>query len=101
MDLKMLGGRPVRDTTAYLQISVCRLQAPPTTGAHNVCFQQVQDDMRKARSVNKEWDFVSKGTEFSLGKFVSEHFKITRDIQTGVVWDEDTTEMWAKEEAMK
>ena len=60
--------------------------------------------MRKARSVNKDWDFVSKGTEFSLGKFVSEYFtSLTRDIQTGVVSDEDTSEIWdtVKEEAMK
>ena len=27
----------------------------------------------KSRSVSKEWEFVSKGTEISLGKFVLEH----------------------------
>ncbi len=30
--------------------------------------------MIKARSVKKDWEFVSKGTEISLGKFVSEYF---------------------------
>jgi hypothetical protein len=30
--------------------------------------------MSKARSVNKDWEFVSKGTEISLGKFVLEYF---------------------------
>ena len=42
--------------------------------------------------------------EYSLGKFVSEYFTpLTRDIQTGVVSDEDTTEIWevSKEESMK
>ena len=51
--------------------------------------------MSKARSVNKEWEFVSKGTEIWLGNFVSEHFTpLTLDIKTGVVSDEDTTEIW-------
>jgi hypothetical protein len=31
-------------------------------------FQQVQDDMSKARSVNKDWEFVSKGTEISANR---------------------------------
>ena len=103
MDL-LLGGRPTRVTTGHLQISVYRLQAPTATGDHNACFQQVQNDMSKSRSVNKEWQFVSKGTEFSLGKFVSEYFTpLTRDIQPGVVSDEDTAENLevAKEEVMK
>ena len=30
--------------------------------------------MGKARSVCRDWEFVSKGTEISLGKFVSEYF---------------------------
>ena len=47
MDLKMVGGRHDHGTTV----------------------QEVQDDMNKSRSVNKEWEFVS---EISLGKFVSE-----------------------------
>jgi hypothetical protein len=40
-----------RPNYAYLNpvlLSACRLQAPAATGAHNVCFQQVQDDMSKA-----------------------------------------------------
>jgi hypothetical protein len=44
------------------------------TGTHNTCFQQVQDDMSQGRSVNKDWEFVSKGTEISLGKVVPEIF---------------------------
>ena len=93
MGHKLLEGRPAHSTTGHLQNSVCRLQAPAATGAHNVCFQQVQDDMSKARSVSKEWEFVSKGTEISLGKFVLEHFTpLTVDIQTGVVSTEDTVE---------
>ena len=51
--------------------------------------------MIKARSVNKDWEFVSKGTEISLRKFVTEHFRpLTLDIKTGVVSDEDTDEIW-------
>ena len=51
--------------------------------------------MSKARSVCRDWKFVSKGTEISLGRFVSEHFTpLTLDIKTGVVSDEDTTEIW-------
>jgi hypothetical protein len=54
--------------------------------------------------VSKEWDFVSKGTEISLGKFVLEHFTpLTLDVQTGVVSDEEIAEIWeaAKKEAME
>ena len=60
--------------------------------------------MCKARSVCRDWEFVSKGTEISLGKFVSEYFTpLTLDLQTGVVSTEDTDEIWkaAKEEAME
>ena len=60
--------------------------------------------MGKARSVCRDWEFVSKGTEISLGKFVSEYFApLTLDLQTGVVSTEDTDEIWetAKEEAME
>ena len=60
--------------------------------------------MSKAKSVCREWEFVSKGTEISLGKFVSEYFTpLTLDLQTGVVSTEDTDEIWeaAKEEAME
>jgi ribonuclease HI len=104
MGLKLLGGRPARGTTGHLQSSVCRLQAPAATGAHNTCFQRVQDDMSKAKSVCRDWEFVSKGTEISLGKFVSEYFTpLTLGLQTGVVSTEDTDEIWdaAKEEAME
>ncbi len=60
--------------------------------------------MVKARSVYRDWEFVSKGTEISLGKFESEYFTpLTLDLQTGVVSTEDTDEIWeaAKEEAME
>ena len=60
--------------------------------------------MGKARSVCRDWEFVSKGTEISLGKFVSEYFTpLTLDLQTGVVSTEDTDEIWetVKEEAME
>ena len=51
--------------------------------------------MSKTHSVNKEWEFVSKGTEISLGKFVSEHFTpLTLDFSTGVISDKDTDEIW-------
>ena len=43
-------------TTGHLRSSVCRLQAPAATGAHDACFQQVQEDMSKAGSVSKEWE---------------------------------------------
>ena len=40
-------------------------------------------------------EFVSKGTEISLGKFVTEHLTpLTLDIKTRVVSDEDTGEIW-------
>ena len=36
-----------------------------------------------------------RAPEISLGKFVSEHFTpLTFDVQTGVVSDEDTNEIW-------
>ena len=36
-----------------------------------------------------------KGTEMSLGRFVSEYFTpLTLDTNTGVVSDEDTSEIW-------
>jgi ribonuclease HI len=104
LGLKLLGGKPARGTTGHLQSSVCRLQAPAATGAHNTCFQRVQDDMSKARSVCRDWKFVSKGTEISLGKFVSTYFTpLTLDSRSDVVSTEDTEEIWkaAKEEAME
>ena len=80
MGLKLLGGRPARGTTGHLQSSVCRLQTPAATGAHNTCFQRVQDDMGKARSVCRDWEFVSKGTEISLGKYhIVEYCRIKRE----------------------
>jgi hypothetical protein len=60
--------------------------------------------MGKTRSVCRDWEFVSKGTKISLGKFVSEYFTpLTLDLQTGVVSTEDTDAIWetAKEEAME
>jgi hypothetical protein len=60
--------------------------------------------MSKTRSVRRDWEFVSKGTEISLGKFVSEYFTtLTLGLKTGVVSTEDTDEIWeaAKEEAME
>jgi hypothetical protein len=60
--------------------------------------------MSKAKSVCRDWEFVSKGTEISLGKFVSEYFTpLTLGLQTGVVSTEDTDEIWeaAKGEAME
>ena len=51
--------------------------------------------MSKAHSVSKDWEFVSKGTEISLGRFVSEFFTpLTLDSNTGVISDEDTSEIW-------
>jgi len=54
--------------------------------------------------VYRDWEFVSKGTEISLGKFVSEYFTpLTLDLRSSVVSTEDTDEIWkaAKEEAME
>ena len=60
--------------------------------------------MSKARSVDKDWEFISKGTEISLGRVVSEYFTpLTLDTKSEVVSVEDTAEIWefAKEEAME
>jgi hypothetical protein len=60
--------------------------------------------MSIARSVCRDWEFVSKGTEISLGKFVSEYFTpLTLDTRSSVVSTEDTDEIWktAKEETME
>jgi hypothetical protein len=63
-----------------------------------------QEDMCKARSVCKEWDFVSKGTELSVGRFLIEYFTpLTLGEQhKGALSDEDVTEVWsaAKSEAI-
>ncbi len=94
LGLKLLGERPAWGTTGHLQSSVCRLQAPAATGAHNACFQRVQDDMCKVMSVGRDWEFVLKGTEISLGKFLSEYFTpLILDLRTGVVSTEDTEEI--------
>jgi len=96
--------RKARGTTGHLQSSVCRLQAPAATEAHNSCFQRVQDDMSSAGSVCKDWEFVSKGTEISLGKFVSEHFTpLTLNAKSEVISTEDTPDIWeaAKGEALE
>jgi len=104
MGLGLLGGKPARGTTGHLQSSACRLQAPAATGAHNQCFQQVQEDMSKARSTCKDWDFVSKGTEISVGRFLIEYFTpVTLGEQhQGALSDEDVAEVWlaAKSEAI-
>jgi hypothetical protein len=96
--------KPARGTTGHLQSSVCRLQVPAATGAFNQCFQQVQEDMSKARSVCKDWDFVSKGTEISVGRFFIEYFTpLTLGEQhQDALSDEDVTEVWlaAKSEAI-
>jgi hypothetical protein len=59
---------------------------------------------QEARSVKRDWDFVSKGTEISLGKFVPEHLTpLTLDLRTGVVLTEETAKIWeaAREEAIE
>jgi hypothetical protein len=54
--------------------------------------------MSKERSVYRDWEFVSKGTEISLGKFVSEYFTpLTLDSRSGVVSTEETDEIWKAE----
>ena len=95
MGLGLLGGKPARGTTGHLQSSVCRLQALAATGAHNQCFQQVQEDMSKACSVYKDWDFVSRGTEMSVGRFLIEYFTpfTLGEQHQGAPSDEDVTEV--------
>ena len=52
--------------------------------------------------MSKEWDFASKGIEISFGKFMLEHYPLL-NVQTGVVSDEDTAEIWeaVKKEAIE
>ena len=61
--------------------------------------------MSKDRSVCKDWDFVSKGTEISVGRFLIEYFTpLTLGEQyQGALSDEDMTEVWesAKLEAIR
>jgi hypothetical protein len=52
----------------------CRLQAPASTETHNQCFQQMQEDMSKVHSACKDWDFVTKSTEISVGRFLIKYF---------------------------
>ncbi len=47
--------------------------------AHNVYFQRVQDDMSKARSVCRDWEYFTP---------------LTLDSRSGVVSTEDTDEIW-------
>ena len=53
--------------------------------------------MSKACSVCKDWDFVSRGTEILVGRFLIEHFiplTLERQHQSALS-DEDVTEVWA------
>ena len=60
--------------------------------------------MSKARSTCKDWDFVSKSTEISVGRFLIEYFTpLTLGEQhQGALSDEDVAEVWlaAKSEAI-
>jgi hypothetical protein len=51
--------------------------------------------MSKARSTCKDWDFVSKGTEISVGRFLIEYFTpVTLGEQhQGALSDEDVAEV--------
>ena len=53
--------------------------------------------MCKARSVCKDWDFVSENTELSVGSFLIEYFTPLTLGQEhhGALSDEDVTEEWA------
>jgi hypothetical protein len=44
------------------------------TLSHNQYFHQVQEDMNKVHSTCEDWDFVSKDTEISVGRFLIEYF---------------------------
>ena len=88
MGLKLLVGTPSHGTTGHLQSSVRRPQDPSTTGVHNVCFQQVQDDMSKA------W-ICLEGDRDLAGKIRVRALYSTHSwYPTGVVSAEDTTEIW-------
>ena len=61
--------------------------------------------MSKACSVCKDWDFVSRGTEISVGSFLMQYFTpltLERQHQSALS-DEDVTEVWsaAKLEAIR
>jgi hypothetical protein len=57
--------------------------------------------MSKARSACKDWDFLSKGTETSVGRLLIEYFTpLTLDEQhQGALSDEDVTEVWLAAES--
>lgn len=45
------------------------------------CTDSNHQRMSKDRSVCKEWDFVSKGTEISMGRFlIEQRFRTTREV---------------------
>ena len=52
--------------------------------------------MYKSRSVYKEWDFVLKGTELPVGRFLVRYFTplTLREQHQGALSDEDVTEVW-------
>jgi hypothetical protein len=53
--------------------------------------------MTKTLSLRKDWDFVSKDTEISVGKFELHHFTpLTLGERTGIVSDEETVEIWTE-----
>ena len=60
--------------------------------------------MSKDRSTCKDWDFVSKGTEISVGRFLIEYFTplTLGEKHQGDLSDEDVTKVWlaAKSEAI-
>jgi hypothetical protein len=60
--------------------------------------------MSKAHSACKDWNFLSNGTEISVGRFLIEYFTpLTLGEQhQGALSDEDVTEVWlaAKSEAI-
>ena len=57
--------------------------------------------MSKSRSTCKDWDFVSKGTEISVGRFLIECFTpLTLGEQhQGTLSDEDVTGVWLTEKS--
>jgi hypothetical protein len=72
-DEPQIVGRKPRPRHHWASAEHC-VPPPSSSGnrAHNASFQLVQDDISKARSVNKDWEFASKGIEISLGKFQGE-----------------------------
>ena len=81
--------------------NTCRASSadsPAVTGVHNTCFQQVQEDIHKSRSVCKKWYFVSRDTELSVGKFLTKYFTpltTSEEQHIGIVSDEDAVDVWA------